>query len=80
MTGRSAMRGKKLDDDCRKAHTSTHEYGPEDTRVFCYGLIDLMNDETIPKCRECGAFAYNAQPPGKPENQAQEISRNEKKR
>lgn len=49
MTGRSAMRGKKLDDDCRKAHTSTHEYGPEDTRVFCYGLIDLMNDETIPK-------------------------------
>ncbi|MEG1562187.1 MAG: hypothetical protein RR365_00840 [Bacteroides sp.] len=80
MKGRSAMRGKPLDSDCKKAHTSTHEYGLDDTRVFCYGLIDLMNDEALPKCRECGAFAFNAKPMEEDEKAARKISRNEKNR
>ena len=62
-TDRAAQRGKPLDKDCYKAHISKHEYGMNDNRCFCYGLIDLMYDDYLQKCRECGAWAYNAKPP-----------------
>lgn len=62
MINRAKLRGKPLDYDCRKAHTTTHEYGQEDERVFCYGLIDMKTDEHIEKCKSCKAFVENAEP------------------
>lgn len=51
-----------LDKDCKKAHTTSHEYGLDDGRVFCYGLIDLSNDELLEKCKICKANVENAEP------------------
>ena len=59
---RAVLRGKPLDRDCKSACTTTGEYGNDDRRVFCYGIIDAMNDEYLTKCKECGAFVYNAKP------------------
>lgn len=59
---RSQLRGKRLDEDCKRAYTTRHEYGLRDDRVFCYGLVDKMTDEYIDKCKECGALVYNAEP------------------
>lgn len=59
---RAKLRGKALDGDCKSAGTTTGEYGNDDRRVFCYGIIDAMNDEYLTKCKECGAFVYNAKP------------------
>ena len=59
---RAKLRGKLLDEDCKSARRSIHEYGYEDNRVFCYGLADCMTDECLTKCKECGAFVYNATP------------------
>lgn len=63
MISRAKLRGKKLDADCKRACTSTNEYGPDDDRVFCYGLISYSTDELIEKCKNCKALAYNATPP-----------------
>lgn len=63
LRGRAALRGKPLDDDCHKARISTHEYGMEDNRKFCYGICNGLPDEIAEKCRKCGAYAYNAEPP-----------------
>ena len=60
---RAKLRGKSLDEDCKKAYRAAHEYGPEDNRVFCYGLIDLENDEPLEKCKVCGAYVENEEPP-----------------
>lgn len=60
---RNKMRGKPLDRDCYKAYTTTNEFGPEDHRIYCYGLYDPMNDEPIEKCRQCNAFVRNVKPP-----------------
>ena len=49
LRGRAAQRGKPLDDDCRKANISTHEYGMSDERKFCYGLMDCMTEELLDK-------------------------------
>ena len=62
MINRAKIRRKKLDEDCKRAYTSSHEYGPDDDRVFCYGLIDYSTDELIEKCQNCRALAYNATP------------------
>lgn len=59
---RAKLRGKPLDDDCKLARQSSHEYGDEDNRVFCYGIMDCMTDEYLTKCKECGAFVHNATP------------------
>lgn len=59
---RAQLCGKPLDDDCRVAYTTTHEYGELDNRVFCYGLIDKMNGEHLSKCKKCKAFVGNAEP------------------
>ena len=66
MINRAKLRGKPLDSDCKMANRTTHEYGPEDDRVYCYGLDEDMSDWMIQKkCRECGAFVDNAKPYGK---------------
>lgn len=62
LRGRAALRGAPLDKDCYGCKTSRNEYGPDDNRVFCYGLIDLSTDEPIKKCKCCGAFVDNASP------------------
>ena len=59
---RQLLRGKPLDRDCISANTTTGEFGSDDKRVFCYGWIDAMTDEYLTKCKECGAFVYNAKP------------------
>lgn len=61
---RAKLRGRPLDSDCKKANRSTGEYGNDDRRVFCYGIIDMMNDEYLTKCKQCGAFVFNAKPLG----------------
>lgn len=60
--GRDKIRGKHLDSDCYKAHISRYEYGPDDPRVYCYGLKDMMTDELVYKCNVCKAHVSNATP------------------
>ena len=62
MINRAKLRGKPLDDDCKKANTTTQEYGLQDNRVFCFGLFDPKTDERLDKCVNCKAFVYNAEP------------------
>lgn len=62
MKNRAIQRGKPLDKDCYGCKTTTHEYGPSDDRVFCYGLVDMASDELFEKCRVCGAYAFNSKP------------------
>lgn len=59
---RAILRGKPLDRDCKSANTTTGEFGNDDKRVFCYGYTDAMTEEYLTKCKECGAFVYNAKP------------------
>ena len=63
MISRAKLRGKKLDEDCKRACISTNEYGPDDDRVFCYGLISYSTDELIEKCKNCKALVWNAASP-----------------
>ena len=62
MVNRAILRGKKLDDDCKKANTTINEYGPQDNRVFCYGLVDCSTDSYLEKCITCVVFINNAKP------------------
>lgn len=59
---RAKLRGKPLDEDCKKAKTTSCEYGIYDSRIFCFGIVDMKTDEYLSKCRECGAFVDNAEP------------------
>jgi hypothetical protein len=51
-----------LDTDCvvKKTYISTHEYGEEDNRRYCYGLFDNFKDEVLEKCKICEAYINNA--------------------
>ena len=61
---RAVVRGKPLDEDCKTANVSKHEYGPNDNRCFCSGLYVPCNDwEIQQKCREFKAYVDNAKPP-----------------
>lgn len=62
MINRAQIRGCKLDEDCKLAHTTTHESGPDDDRVFCYGICDIEPDFLAEKCKDCKAYVYNAEP------------------
>lgn len=62
LTGRAELRGKLLDEDCKKAKISSNECGPKDTRKFCYGLTDMSTEEPLQKCKECGAYVNNVTP------------------
>lgn len=60
---RAELRGKPLDDDCKRAKLSKHEYGLNDERIYCYGLFAPNSIYEIhPKCEECGAYCMNAKP------------------
>ena len=59
---REILRGKPLDRDCHKANRTTHEYGQNDNRIFCYGLVDLRTDDYLDKCKTCKALVINAEP------------------
>lgn len=60
---RATLRGKPLDEDCKKAEISSYEYGMDDNRKFCYGVFNGFPCEIAEKCRKCKAYAYNAEPP-----------------
>ena len=64
MVSRAILRGEKLDDDCKKANTTINEYGQQDNRLFCYGLVDCSTESYLEKCINCGAFIDNAKPIG----------------
>lgn len=57
-TSRASLRGKPLDEDCKKANTTTHEMGTNDKRVFCYGLYACggMSEDIDRKCLSCRAY------------------------
>lgn len=60
---RAQLRGKPLDILCKRARTTSNEYGPDDNRVFCYGLADCMTEELLDCCKNCKAYVGNAEPP-----------------
>lgn len=60
---RAQLRGKPLDPWCKSARTTTNEYGLEDKRVFCLGRLDLMTEDPLEICVDCGAFIRNITPP-----------------
>lgn len=67
---RAQLRGKPLDEDCRKiARSDSGQFGAQDRRCFCTGIWDPMHEDFLPKCRECKAWSSNAEPPGKVEEQ-----------
>lgn len=63
---RADLRGKPLEPYCKKANTTTGEYGKEDNRVYCYGLyqnnISGLGDWIADCCRKCKAYVDNAIP------------------
>lgn len=67
---RAQLRTEPLDEDCGRARTTRHEYGPDDNRVFCHGL-ERQPGSYEEKCAACPAFVWNAAPPeGWPEFKA----------
>lgn len=61
---RAQLRGKPLDEDCKiYGMISRYEYGEEDNRCFCFGLINPMYEDYEQKCRDCKAWSRNAEPP-----------------
>lgn len=69
MISRAKLRGCNLDEDCKRANTTTNEYGTDDDRIFCHGLYNCMTDELLEKCLHCKALVYNAEPPTKGETE-----------
>lgn len=64
IVSRVYLRGKPLDNDCKRAQTTRFQYGLNDNRVFCYGLYKDMSDwDILDKCKTCGALVDNAKPP-----------------
>ena len=52
---RAKLRGEKLDEDCKRANTTT-----EADLCVCYGLIDNA-ENFLPKCQKCNALVLNAE-------------------
>lgn len=59
---RKNIRGINLDNDCKKAKIATKQYGINDNRCFCYGLIDCSTESYLEKCIICNAFVDNSKP------------------
>lgn len=63
---RAMLRGKALEPYCKKANTTSMEYGSEDKRVYCYGLyqnnISGTSDEIADCCKQCKAYIDNITP------------------
>ncbi len=51
----------RLPEACVRAKRSRHECGPDDPRVYCYGLMDWP-DNVNAECLQCGAYVDNATP------------------
>lgn len=68
MIGREKQRGKPLEWFCKFATVFKYEFGENDKRCFCHGLIDIENDEVFEECIKCGAYAINAKPPKEADN------------
>ena len=63
MISRAELRGNPLDKECYTANITSHEYGIDDDRVFCYGLFKEQSvTEICNKCLKCKAFVGNATP------------------
>lgn len=63
MISRAELRGKPLEKECYRANITSHEYGIDDDRMFCYGLYKEQSvTEVCDKCRKCKAFVENATP------------------
>lgn len=76
---RAQLRGKPLDEDCKRTYRTSHQYGSDDNRVFCYGLRNMFDDRLLRKCRECGAHVDNAEPPERSEGGNDQKKANEKR-
>ena len=59
---RAQLRGEQLKQNCYIAKTVRHEFGRNDNRVFCYGVVDPMTDDLIAQCRDCKALIDYAEP------------------
>lgn len=63
---RAKLRGEPLEPYCKRANTTTNEFGKEDNRVYCYGLyqnnISGTSEEIAECCRKCKAYIDNATP------------------
>ena len=53
---RKMLRNAPLLPFCGNAHTTRHEYGPDDNRVYCYGVIDMATDEYLVACKKMPGF------------------------
>jgi hypothetical protein len=62
MKGRAKTRSEKLMPYCYWAKATTHEYGMNDNRYFCYGIADSRTDALIHECEKCKAYVNNALP------------------
>ena len=52
---RTKLRGSQLLPMCKRAKISKNEGGPQDKRLFCYGLIDQQDEELLDECLNCRA-------------------------
>lgn len=53
--GRAITRGSRLLDICKKAKP----FLETDGNYYCYGIIDLRDEESIEDCRKCKAYFRN---------------------
>lgn len=51
----------RLPASCERANRSRYESGPDDPRIYCYGLMDWP-DNVNAECLQCGAYVDNATP------------------
>ena len=64
MITREKQIGHPLYKECKKALTTTNEYGASDNRIFCHGLYEEQSvTEIREECINCKAFVHNAEPP-----------------
>lgn len=56
LKGRAKTRGNNLLPECKKAKPI---FEPIYDGYYCWGLIDLINDEPCNICWECKAFCHN---------------------
>ena len=52
---RSVLRGERLDEDCKRANTTT-----EADLIVCYGLQDNA-ENLLEKCKNCKALVWNCE-------------------
>ena len=64
MITRVKLIGHPLYQECKRALTTTNEYGASDNRIFCYGLYKEQSvTEIRDECINYKAFVHNEEPP-----------------